>query len=214
WIWPFYGEIESKNRYARTIFYPLWTEEHDSRSETSSWSFLPWTVGMRQGQWNRLEFYPIWGIHDQPGLKKGFFLWPIWQWEDQIAAGRTREVRRLFPFWRSIIDKDEERGVRSEHLLWPLARWKTDANGRKTGSAPALLPFDGPDGFSWSHGRAGQIVRWSQQEDRWALELLWGLLTAESGTKKGGFSILGGLFARERNTRSADTHWRLLYISF
>ncbi len=213
WLWPFYGEIESSNRISRTIFYPLWTEDHDSRTETSSWSLFPWTVGMRQGQWNRLQFYPIWGIHDRPGLKTGFFLWPLWQWEDQEAAGRTREVRSLFPFWRSIVDDDPERGLQSETLLWPLARWKTDATGQVTGSALAILPFDDQDGISWSHSRAWQLFRWRHQEERWGLELLWGLLTAESGADQGGFSILGGLLSRQRDSRMADTRWRLLYIS-
>jgi len=213
WLWPFYGEIESKSRFARTILYPLWTEEHDSISETSSWSLLPWTIGVRQGQWNRLEFYPIWGVHDRPGLKSGFFLWPIWQWEDQEAAGRRREVRRLFPFWRSIVDEEPERGLRSDHLLWPLARWKTDASGETIGSVPAILPLDDLDGISWSHSRAWQILRWRQQPDSWGLELLWGLLTAESGAEQGGFSLLGGLLSRQRDARLADTRWRLLYIS-
>lgn len=213
WLWPFYGKIESKSRTARTILYPLWTEEHDSRSEISTWSLFPWTIGKRQGQWNRLQFYPIWGMHDRPGLKSGFFLWPIWQWEDQVAANRRREVRRLFPFWRSITDEDPQRGVRSNHLLWPLARWKTDANGLKTGSAPAILPFDDQAGISWSHSRAWQVIRWRQERDSWGLELLWGLLTAESGADQGGFSILGGLLSRERSARSADSRWRLLYIS-
>jgi hypothetical protein len=213
WLWPFYGKIESKSRIARTILYPLWTEEHDSRSETSSWSLLPWTIGKRQGEWTRLEFYPIWGRHDRPGLSSGFFLWPIWQWEDQQAAGRRREVRRLFPIWRSITDEDPERGKRSNYLLWPLARWETDASGRKTGSAPAILPFDDQDGISWSHSRAWQILRWRQEQDYWGLELLWGLLTAESGTEQGGFSVLGGLLSRERGVRQDDSRWRLLYIS-
>ena len=212
WLWPFYGQIESKTRLARTIFYPVWTEHHNYREQTSTWSFLIWTVGTLRDRWNRFQFAPLWGFHDRRGMKSGYFLWPLWQWEDHRAAGRTRQVRRLFPFWRSIVDVDPERGTRSRKLLWPLARWNTDADGNTTASAPALLPFDGPQGFSWSHGRAGQLIRWRKSEDSWGLEILWGLLTAEGGEERGGFSILGGLLSREQGSRPDDTRWRLLYI--
>jgi len=214
WLWPFYGQIESGTRLSRTILYPLWTESHDFRTETSTWSLLPWSIGTRERQWNRFLFPPFWGYHDRPGLKKGYFLWPLWQWEKQSTATRERTVQRLFPFWRRIVDQDPQRGTRSSHLLWPLARWDTDAEGNTTASAPALLPFDSPQGFSWSHGRAGQLIRWRQESQSWGLELLWGLLTAESSEQKGGFSLLGGLLSRDRGAGADDTRWRLLYIPF
>jgi len=213
WIWPFYGQIESKKRISRTIFYPLWTEEHDFRSETSVWSLFPWSVGTHRGEWNRFQFPPLFGVHERPQLRSGYFLWPIWQWEYQHTANRNRTVHRLLPFWREIIDEDIEQGTtRQQNLLWPLVRWQTDEAGVTTATAPALLPFDSPDGFNWSHGRAGQIFRWREKPDSWDMELFWGMVTAEGGSDGGQFSILGGLLSKERVAGQDDTRWRLLYI--
>jgi hypothetical protein len=214
WIWPFYGEIVSDDRVLRSIAFPFWWEEHDTSTGVSSWTLLPWTIGTRNGEWNRVELYPFWGFHERQGLSSGFTLWPVWQWESQIAGDRKREVRRLFPFWRSIDDSKGEKGTQSDRLLWPLARWRTNEAGETRGSFPALLPFDAPRGFEWSHGRSTQFARWNSDAQGWDFELLWGLLTSRKVSQELEFSLLGGLLARERDPRSDDTRWRLLYIRF
>ncbi|OUU23423.1 MAG: hypothetical protein CBC13_05605 [Planctomycetia bacterium TMED53] len=214
WLWPFYGEIKSDDRLLRSVAFPFWYEEHDSRNNVSSWTLLPWTIGTLDGQWNRVELYPFWGFHDQPGLSRGFTLWPLYQWESQNAGDRKREVRRFFPFWRSIDDSKSGKLETSNRLLWPLARWGTDSEGETKGSFPALLPFDAPRGFGWSHGRSTQLARWKYDDQGWDFELLWGLLTSKNRSSNLEFSLLGGLLAKEADPRSDDTRWRLLYIPF
>lgn len=214
WIWPFIGQIESKDRILRSIAFPFWWEEHNTAAGVSTWTLLPWTIGTRNGQWNRIELYPFWGFHKQEGLATGFTLWPLWQWESQTAGERTREVRRFFPFWRSIDDTSKADGTRSDRLLWPLARWKKDERGETRGSFPALLPFDAPRGFEWSHGRSTQLARWKSTGEGWDFELLWGLLNTRKTSDQIEFSLLGGLLSKERDPRSDDTRWRLMYIQF
>ncbi|HCW43795.1 MAG: hypothetical protein H8E43_03330 [Planctomycetia bacterium] len=214
WLWPFYGLIESNHRIQRSIAFPLWLEEHDSRTMTSSWSLFPWTIGTRKGNWNRVELYPFWGFHERAGISKGFTLWPFWQWESQKTGRKTREVRRLFPFWKSIDETKSNGESASERLLWPLARWQKSADGKTKGAFPALLPFDAPRGFNWSHGRATRLARWNKDSEGWDFELLWGLFTSSKRSKITEFSLLGGLISKERSERSDDTRWRLLYISF
>ena len=158
--------------------------------------------------------YIPWGFHKQEGLSTGFTLWPLWQWESQTAGEKTREVRRFFPFWRSIDDTSKANGNRSDRLLWPLARWKKDERGETRGSFPALLPFDAPRGFEWSHGRSTQLARWKSTGESWDFELLWGLLNTRKTSDQIEFSLLGGLLSKERDPRSDDTRWRLMYIQF
>ena len=93
WIWPFIGQIESRDRILRSIAFPFWWEEHTAAGALLDISSR--TIGTRNGQWNRIELYPSGVFINRRVCPPALPCGPSGSGNHK-RPGKTREVRRLF----------------------------------------------------------------------------------------------------------------------
>ena len=92
--------------------------------------------------------------------------------------------------------------------LWPLFAYEREGE-RARWHFVSLLWFRNKV-FERFWSRLWRIVRYARDGERRGWEVLWGTVCARSGPETSSFSVLGGLFARERTPERIS--YRLFWI--
>ncbi len=230
WFWPFYGEISSERMRRTSIAWPLIgrdltfeidQETGEAQRDRSSWYLFP----LLRFSWKKEELvqydvYPLYGHRKSGDTVRDFFLWPLFGRETTIRGDYDRRDRWFFPFYRNVVTRTRDHpGSRKLERVWPLFRYTRSVDGVRTWDVLDPLPYYDSPGVEWFYSRIWRVYRAvdDPNQGRRAWELLWGVASGSRDQTGSRFSILGGLFGRQRKSGEngeSDTRWRLLYIPF
>jgi len=221
WVWPFYGSIESDRLRRYSVLWPLLGKDVYPRRGRTSYHLFPFLrFSWEGGELVQYDIYPFVGHRESGGTERDFLIWPIFGRETTIEDAYSRRDRWFFPFWRRTVTRiHESENVERLERVWPLFRYHARPDGVRTWSVLDPIPYVDLEGLEWFYSRIWRVYREVDDpgEGRRAWELLWGVAAGERSGAGNRFSILGGLFGRERRVREggeSDTRWRLLYIPF
>lgn len=233
-VFPLWGHFKMPDQETWLILPPFF---RFSRGERMNYSYAPWPfVQISQGQIERRYLWPLWGRRRSPGVRSGFFLWPIFRTTRTDRGDVVRRSFRAFPIIYSDVDFPRSpEGVSREpvarrHRVWPLISYQQEGDDRRLRLLD-LWPFwnDSPVERNWAP--AWTLAQWSLHGANADAEILWGLVrSTRRGSHQRAFSIfpiwtyvrddrqtavrewsvLKGLVARRRE--GDLTRWRLLYV--
>lgn len=231
-LFPLYGRVHLDNQDTWYLIPPLfrYTRAGERREWAAPWPFVQIRRG---GESHKTWIWPLWGIHREPGVSSGFFLWPFGRAESHERPPVTIDRRWLVPFYfdeRTVRAEPEtpprveERRVR----VWPLASYHRagDAVRFRTLELWPLAPVDAVERLYapfWS------LYQHSREDGVSRHELLWGLFRRTRGerfartslfplvswggnadTESRRWDLLKGLVGYEQE--GDERRWRLLYF--
>lgn len=210
-FFPFWSHSESKHITRRHILWPLFASEENRLRGYRSWGMSLVPVRFATGEKEvQIDPWPFFGWWDREERFRQYALWPLQRYEREKTAQIDATRFWFLPFWWQADTRWPDGASWTRRKLWPFFSYERQ-NDAARWDALSLLPwFDATTDDFW--GRLWQLARWRRRGDDEALEILWGLVSWESGTCRSAWRLLGGLAGREVDGDVVTT--RVLFIPF
>lgn len=210
-LFPLVGTIRDKFGRDEVEFFlwPLYSRSEDQGRVTTKvlWPLLKVYEGERRG----FDLFPFYGRRIAEDKKEGFFLWPLFVWQDQETFEGPYRFRLYFPFYAQI----QSPGVRSQFLFPPFFHLR-QGEGERMWELWPLLRFQGGEKMIFP------LFREKESASSRSLWFLWPLYSARWDEVGGGqlhrerFFLLSGkeeVIKGEEVLYSRFTLWPLFSIS-
>jgi hypothetical protein len=214
---PAYTMERSPQRDSTTVLWPFFTHTIDREKKYTEWD-TPWPfVEFAHGEGKSTHrVWPVFSHARSPTLESGFFLWPVYKY-DQIHSEplERRRDRILFFLYSDIHETNTETGAsRRRADLWPLYAWHRDFNGNTRFQVLALLEvwvlgshkIDRDYSPFWAIWRAEKNAKTGARSQ----SLLWNLYRHEVSPEKKKVTALFGLYQYRSDAEGRRV--RLFYL--
>ena len=214
---PAYSFLRSPQRDSTTILWPFFNYVDDREKKYREWD-APWPliVFARGEGKTTTRVWPFYSRAYSPTLASGFYLWPIYKYNEIHSAPLDkRRTRICFFLYNDVVEKSTETGaVRRRISLLPFFTHRRDFNGNTRLQVLSVVEPLVPTSKSiernysplWALWRADHNVKTGAKSQ----SLLWNLYRRETSPDTKKCSLLFGLFQYQSSPKGKNM--RLFYI--
>ena len=183
-VFPLYVSKESKRIDKKTYLWPFFSHLKDRLTGFEQWD-LPYPIFQYShgGGVEGLRIFPFYGYEErQDGVKKSFFLYPVYA-EREIPIGGIREKTIRILLLSRIQSGEGSGGKEKEHSLriWPFFDYERSAAGDQAFSILYLIPYTGK-GAERNLVPLFRIFQWERDaRGRGFTQFLWGFYKRARG---------------------------------
>jgi hypothetical protein len=226
-LWPFFFSEETalntENPTTHKMFFPLYShvESPQFSSTTYLWPFFTHTVNRAKGYDTKSFFpvfsktvsttedserkafhiFPIYGYRENEGIKKKYFLVPLYWSQEYEGTGYREKTRRYF-----FINKDktkewtkQDKSAREVHI-WPAFNYRREKDDTTQLYFPYLFPLR-DTGYEKNFPFL-ILYRYTKDEAGSSWDLLWKLINGEKSDDASRFEIAYLLDYEKKNAGS------------
>jgi hypothetical protein len=214
---PAYSFLRSPQRDSTTVLWPLFNYVDDRGKKYREWD-APWPliVFARGEGKTTTRVWPFYSRARNPTLASGFYLWPIYKYNEIHSAPLDkRQTRICFFLYNDVSEKSTETGaVRRRISFLPFFTHRRDFNGNRRLQVLSVLEPFVPTSKSierdysplWALWRAEKNARTGATSQ----SLLWNLYRREATPDSKKCSLLFGLFQYQSSPKGKNM--RVFYI--
>ncbi len=218
-VLPFFSHSRSPNRDSSVYLWPFFKYTDDRENKYREWGF-PWPLwSIARGEGKQMNrFWPLFSrAHNDDGVERNFYLWPLWK--DEYARADSLDRRRsrlLFFLWSDLRERNPQTGKEMHRQdLWPLYTYRKQLDGRErlqllSPLAP-LLPNNKSVERNWSPVWALWRTEKNPAAQLRTDSLFWNLWRREISPEGTNNSYFFGL-AQSRKTTDG-TRWKWFHFS-
>lgn len=153
-LFPFFGTMRDALGRDRVDFFlwPLWSRTEEGGSVTTKvlWPLLK----VYEGEVAGWDLFPLCGKRKGGGREEGFFLWPLYVWQDRVGPEGPYRFRLYFPLYGEI----EAPRASSHFVLPPFFHLRRYRDGGRVWEVWPFIRF-GP------HERKAFPLFWEREEE-------------------------------------------------
>ena len=233
---PFYLSSTSSIHEARTYLWPFFNVYVDKLRNQKTYN-MPWPfVQYKQGvNIKSKRFFPFYSYVKTKNVEKGFFLWPIYKYKNEILGTDYFKTKSfLFFLYKQDTYYDLRKNIIKKEFssFWPLYSIDSDLNGydlrifspvesffsnnikvRKIWSPLWSILRIRDDNFSSETSILFNFISYKnykiEKRKKFSLNFIFPIISNESRVNSNKFNILGGLVGFETGDK---TKIRILYI--
>lgn len=217
-VLPLFSLSRSPNRDSSIFLWPFFKYTDDRENKYREWGF-PWPLwGVARGEGKHMNrFWPLFSQgHNDDGIERNYYLWPLWKGEFARADSLDRRRRRvLFFLWSDLVERNPNTG-REMHRqdLWPFYTYRQQLDGRERLQVLSLLAPLLPNNKSIERNWSPLWALWRTEKNPATRvrsdSLLWNLWRREVSPEGRDNSYFFGLV---QSRKTADgTAWKWFHI--
>jgi hypothetical protein len=214
---PAYSFLRSPQRDSTTVIWPLFNYVDDRQKKYREWD-APWPliVFARGEGKTTTRVWPFYSRAQSPTLASGFYLWPIYKYNETHSPPLDRRrTRILFFLYNDVVEKNTDTGgFRRRVSLLPFFTHRRDFNGNTRLQALSIVEPFVPLSKSVERDYSPLWALWRAQHNvktgTTSQSLLWNLYRRETTPATRKCSLLFGLFQYQSNPEGKNM--RLFYI--
>jgi hypothetical protein len=214
---PAYSFLRSPKRDSTTVLWPLFNYVDDREKKYREWD-APWPliVFARGEGKTTTRVWPFYSRAHNPTVASGFYLWPIYKYNEIHSAPlESRRTRICFFLYTDVAEKSTETGaVRRRVSFLPFFTYRRDLNGNTRLQVLSVLEPFIPTSKSVERDYSPLWALWRAQKNPQtgaaSQSLLWNLYRREATPDAKKCSLLFGLFQYQSSPKGKNV--RLFYI--
>ncbi len=214
---PAYSFLRSPARDSTTVIWPLFNYVDDRQRKYREWD-VPWPlVVFARGEGKTAN--RVWPFYSQvhtPAQASGFYLWPIYKYNEIHSPPlERRRVRVCFFLYNDVVEENTDTGaVKRRVSLLPFFTHRRDFNGNSRLQVLSVLEPFIPTSKSVDRDYSPLWALWrtqrNQQTGAGSQSLLWNLYRRDTTPDAKKCSLLFGLFQYQSSSKGKNV--RLFYI--
>ncbi len=234
--WPIYLKAESNAHSSTTFLWPFFNIYEDKLRDQKTYN-MPWPIIQYKSGSNikSKRFFPLYSYSKSKYVEKGFFVWPLYRYKNEILASEYFKTKSLLFFLYkqdSFYSLSDNKVNKEFSSLWPIYSIDSDREGYDFRMFAPIESFFSKNAKIreiwsplWSIVRIQKeksksstsllfnFIKYSKDEEidesSFSINLLIPIISNESKKDSNEFSILGGFFAFKTGE---DAKIRILYI--
>ena len=131
--WPLYLSAESNVHSSRTFLWPFFNIYEDKIRDQKTYN-MPWPIIQYKSGANikSKRFFPIYSYSKSKYVEKGFFIWPLYRYKNEILASEYFKTKSfLFFLYKEDISYELETNkiIKEFSSLWPIYSMDSTSDG-------------------------------------------------------------------------------------